>query len=177
MRALVVFESIFGNTEAIARAVADGLGGMLDVDVVEVGHAPKVVDDGYAVLVVGGPTHAFGMSRPQTRLDAARQAGRAVPSTAATMGIREWIELLGQSPGTVAVATFDTRMSRPRLPGSAARAALRRLHRQGWRVVAPPESFWVSGSAGPLVADETARARRWGQQLADAVAADGHPVR
>ncbi len=55
-RALVVFESMFGNTEAIARAVADGLGGGAEVD------------------VVGGPTHAFGMSRPSTRRSAAQQA-------------------------------------------------------------------------------------------------------
>jgi flavorubredoxin len=77
-RALVVFESMFGNTEAIAHAVADGLRSTMDVDVVEVGAAPASPADDVDLLVVGGPTHAFGLTRPSTRQDAARQAGHAV---------------------------------------------------------------------------------------------------
>ncbi|HSL25245.1 MAG TPA: flavodoxin domain-containing protein [Acidimicrobiia bacterium] len=73
MPALVVFESMFGNTEAIAKAVADGLTARMAVDIVEVGVAPAVLSDDVELLVVGGPTHAFGMSRPGTRQKAAEQ--------------------------------------------------------------------------------------------------------
>ena len=75
MRALVVFESMFGNTEKIAAAIGEGLATRMPVDVVEVGIAPLDIDADTVLLVVGGPTHAFGMSRPQTRQDAVKQAG------------------------------------------------------------------------------------------------------
>lgn len=61
MRAFVVYESLFGNTARIAQAVVDGLTEHLDVehhDVAE-GQLPNGVD----LLVMGGPTHAFSMSR------------------------------------------------------------------------------------------------------------------
>ena len=80
MRALVVYESMFGNTQAIADAVADGLAARVRVDAVEVGAAPTVVGDDVVLLVVGGPTHAFGMSRQATRQDAGRQAERGLVS-------------------------------------------------------------------------------------------------
>ena len=74
--ALVVYESMFGNTQTIAVAVADGLSVRMTVDLVEVGAAPSAVAADVDLLVVGGPTHAFGMTRPNTRQDAAKQAGR-----------------------------------------------------------------------------------------------------
>jgi flavodoxin len=67
MRALIVVESWFGNTRAIAGAVAEGLGGFMTVDVTEIGDAPARVAPDVDLVVVGGPTHAFGMSRPSTR--------------------------------------------------------------------------------------------------------------
>ena len=172
MRALVVYESMFGNTRLIAEAVADGLSSTLDVDVVEVGAAPAVLDD-VDLVVVGGPTHAFGLTRQRTRADARRQAeqtGRQVVST--DVGVREWLEDV-QSTGTAAAA-FDTRMSKPRMPGSAARGAAKRLRGRGFRAVAQPETFWVSGTFGPLCEGELGRARRWGEQLAATAAGAGH---
>jgi flavodoxin len=74
MTVLVVFESMFGNTRAIADAVAEGLARHLPVQQVEVGRAPTVIGGEVELLVVGGPTHAFGLSRSGTRLSAAQQA-------------------------------------------------------------------------------------------------------
>ena len=68
MHALVVFESMFGNTAAIARAVGSGLATKLETEVHEVGVAPRVLAESTELLVVGGPTHAFGMSREGTRV-------------------------------------------------------------------------------------------------------------
>ena len=166
--ALVVYESMFGNTQALAVAVADGLSARMTVDLVEVGMAPAAVPADVDLLVLGGPTHAFGMSRPSTRQDAAKQAGRPVVSPG--IGIREWIEGLDSGSLPAPVATFDSRVRRPRLPGSAAHRAAKRLRGLGARMALPPESFWVTGTPGPILDGEEERARQWGLRLAATVA-------
>jgi hypothetical protein len=125
MTALVVFESMFGNTQKIAEAVAEGLARHLRVERMEVGHAPTVFSGDVELVVVGGPTHAFGLSRPGTRQSAAEQAEGRLVST--EMGLREWLGTLQKGSSRIAVATFDTRISKPRLPGSAAVAAEERV--------------------------------------------------
>jgi hypothetical protein len=162
MRALVIFESMFGNTQVIASSIAEGLAPHMQVDLVEVGAAPTEIDGDVGLLVVGGPTHAFGMSRPGTRQSAAQQSERGVVS--ARIGLREWLGGLSEIPGRVAVATFDTRIAKPRLPGSAAAAAEKRLRRLGFRFI-PSKSFYVEGTTGSLVDGEPERARRWGTSL------------
>ena len=163
MRALVVYESMFGCTQAIATAVAESLSASgAQVELVEVGQAPTDLA-GVDLLVLGGPTHAFGMSRPGTRADAARQADGPVVS--ARIGMREWLEGLARPEATVRAAVFDTRVRPPRVPGSAARAADRRLRALGLLIVAQAESFWVSGTRGPLHDGEVERARAWAAGL------------
>jgi len=159
--ALVVFESMFGNTEVVAAQIAAGLAEMLDdVKVVRAGPGVEVGDD-VVLLVVGGPTHAFGLSRASTR-DSAGQQG-APADVARAEGLREWLAELPLT--TCRVAAFDTRIHKPGVPGSAARGAERRLGKAGGRVVSPATSFWVSGMRGPLVAGEDERARSWGRLL------------
>jgi hypothetical protein len=161
MRALVVYESMFGNTETVARAVAEGLSSALVTEVVEVSKAPRLV--GGDLLVVGGPTHALGMSRPKTRADALTQSGGTLASPGD--GIREWLGAL--APGYGKAAAFDTKVAHPRVPGSAAHAAARRLHRLGFTLVGKPHTFYVGGTKGPLADGETDRARAWGRGLAE----------
>jgi len=172
MHALVVFESMFGNTQVIAQAVAEGLWleGM-SVDIQEVGAAPTVIGDGVDLLVVGGPTHAFGLSRQSTRRSAAEQAEQGVVS--AGIGLREWLGTVRGSSASVAAAAVDTRVKKPRLPGSAARAAEKRLRRLGFRILAPATSFYVAGTPGPLLDGEPQRARGWGEMLGSRVTAVG----
>jgi hypothetical protein len=163
VRALIVYESMFGNTEAIARAVAEGIGVHAGVTVVQVGAAPVIVGPDIGLLVVGGPTHAFGLSRAGTRASAVQQG--AAPVTPADRGLREWLDSVAVlGTGTLAAA-FDTRVLRTHLPGSAARAALRRLRRLGPVPIAGATSFAVDGTAGPLADGELARARAWGEAL------------
>jgi flavodoxin len=161
-RALVLFESMFGNTQQIAEAVKEGLSTFVPTDIHEVGTAPDVIPDGVGLIIVGSPTHAFGMSRPKTRQDATRQAGGRVVSGG--NGLREWLTTL-RAPGSLWAATFDTRIDKPRMPGSAARGAEKRLRKLGFQIASPSESFYVTGTAGPLVDGETDRARRWGEEL------------
>jgi hypothetical protein len=164
MRALIVYESMFGNTRAIADAVAEGLTsrGVL-TDTVEVSCAPAEIPDDIGLLVVGAPTHTFGLPRPRPRTDAARPAGVHTLVAGAT-GVREWVEDLRLGKGQPA-ATFDTKVDRPRLPGSAARAAERRLRDRGASVIGAA-TFQVSGAEGSLVTGELARARAWAGGLA-----------
>ena len=138
MRALVVYESMYGNTRDVADAVAGGLvDAGYEVRASEVSAAPTTASDltTFALVVAGGPTHAFSMSRASTREDAATKGHGPLVSTG--IGLREWIGSLETTPG-VAVATFDTRVRHPRVPGSAARSARKHLRQQGFRAVDPP---------------------------------------
>jgi hypothetical protein len=167
MRAVVVYESIFGNTERVARAIAEGLRTRGDVEVLGVDQAPERLD-GVDLLVVGGPTHAWGMSRPQTRADARQKHARAAgDAPAGGRGLREWLAGLETRDG--AAAAFDTAVHTSWFPtGSAARAAVRPLEERGWGLVAPPEQFRVLDTEGPLLEGEVERARAWGVSLAEA---------
>ena len=163
MRALVVDESMFGNTEAVAKAIVAGLADNgVDVELSPVRDATTDVH-GFDLVVVGAPTHAMSLSRTSTRQDAIRKG--ADDAAASGIGVREWIEALSPTPG-VAVATFDTRVRHPRIPGSAARAARKRLRAKGFRAADPAATFWVEDTDGPLLDGELERARDWASDLA-----------
>lgn len=169
MKALVIYESMFGNTQRIAAAIAEGLREYADTELVEVSEAPTAVPPYIDLLVLGGPTHTFTMSRPETRAQAAEMIEHELVSTGS--GLREWIEGLEEVPPRVKVATFDTRLAHPRwFWGSAARAAERRLRKLGFTLADRAQSFYVHGPGGPpedaLADGEIARARHWGTILA-----------
>src|SRR6476646_5428459 len=106
-RALVVYESMFGNTEAVAHALAQGLGLRMLVAVVPVTQAPAKVDCGVELLVVGGPTHAFGLSRASTRRSARERGARpAGGQEAERRGLREWLAQLEPAHGRRRAVTF-----------------------------------------------------------------------
>lgn len=166
MRALIVYESMFGNTEAVADAVRAGVEPVMPVDLVQVGDAPGIGALEVDLLVVGAPTHAFSLSRESTRADAAqRRGGTTVTGTA---GLREWLDA-GTAPAGLPAAAFDTHVKTPKLPGRASKAAEKRLRHAGATMVAPAESFYVDGYEGPVLDGELERARAWGESLATQV--------
>jgi len=170
VRALVIYESMFGNTEAIARAVAEGIAHHLEVDALEVASAPGTIPPDVVLLAVGGPTHAHGMTTPKTRADAGRRMDRVVSRGD---GVREWVGTV-EANGPFVAAAFDTRIKGPALLwGSAARELSRELVRAGFRLALPPRSFLVEGPMGPLtdrlVEGELDRARDWGRELAASI--------
>ena len=167
MRCLVVYESIYGNTQDVALAIADGAASALPTDAVEVGDAPTTVADDVTLLIVGGPTHAFSMSRPGTREDATTKHadGFSGDFVSTSGGIREWLAVMS-APPTTQYATFDTRIAKPHLPGSAAVKAAKVLRKKRLSAAADPESFWVDGTTGPLVDGDLERARAWGAKIA-----------
>lgn len=160
MRALVVVESMWGNTRAVAEAVASGLGE--EVSVVDVDQAPAQLPPEVALVVVGGPTHAFSMSRSTTRHDAVERGARAANEA---QGIREWLQQMPPSD-RIDVATFDTRVAKvKRLPGSAAKSAAKEVRRHHLGRLIDTESFYVDDMQGPLLEGELDRAKDWGTHL------------
>lgn len=161
MSTLVVYESMYGNTRQLAEAIAGELTGARAVPVWGMSGADVAAAD---TVIIGGPTHAFGMSRPATRVQAdvaaRRTAGLICEAPVDADGLREWLahaDLTGKR-----VAVFDTRVRTP-LP-HAARQILRAARRAGGDLVAPAESFLVS-KANVLHSAELDRARRWAQSL------------
>jgi hypothetical protein len=169
MRALVVYESMFGNTKQVAFAIAKGLGARVPVEVTEVAHAPETLRDDVDLVVVGGPTHAFGLSSPRTRRAAAGQS--AGPLVSQGKGVREWVSCLHVHRDHTVVATFDTHIDKEWFPGSAAKRLDTTLHAMGMRRLAAPTSFYVHDSAGPLVDGELERAEMLGRRLGEELVA------
>jgi flavodoxin len=164
LRAQVVYESMFGNTEWVARAVAEGLRlEAFDTTVVNVGEAPHT--DEYDLLVVGGPTHAFSLSRASTRQDAVKQGA---PAEAATTGLREWIAALAKpTDAGRLVAAFDTRVRKVKhLPAAASRKAAHLMAKKGYELVVPPHGFLVEDVSGPLADGQLEEATAWGRKIA-----------
>lgn len=168
-RALVVYESVFGDARAIAHAIADGLSSRLPTDVVDAGEAPADVGPDVDLLVVGGPNHGFSMPRPSTREGAVTQYGARITDT--SRGLHEWLDAV--RIGDVAVtraAAFDTRSDHPKLLvklDHAARTEEKLLRAHGLQILAPAEHFYVTDAQGPLADGEEDRARQWGAALGE----------
>jgi hypothetical protein len=178
MRVVVVFESMYGNTHAVADEIATGLAGLGEVVVGSTDQIPPSTFHGN-LLVVGGPTHVHGMSSNSSR-HAAAEAADADPEldldeNANAPGLRSWLKQLPDGKD-IAAAAYDTRIDQPTLiTGSAAKGIAKRLRRHGYALAGDPMSFLVADSGGPLVAGELERARAWGEHLATRLAA-GAPV-
>ena len=166
MGALIVYESMFGSTRRIAHAIASGLRPALSVDVAGVDEVPGelgTVSPDVSLLIVGAPTHLFGLSTSKSRLAAGKRA--AQPMAMADLGLRDWLDALPQTTRPRDVLAFDTRLRVRGVPGSAAKAAAKRMRKRGYRLLWPPQSFFVADLTGTLVEGEEQRARMWGRWL------------
>jgi hypothetical protein len=174
MRALVIYESMYGNTHAIAGAIARGLEPGNEVTVVPVAEATQELLDGADLIVAGGPTHVHGMSRPSTRKSAVDQARKhdgqpALDADAEGPGLRDWFGSLGRT--SAMAAAFDTRLAgSAAFTGRAAKGIAKLLERHGFTLIAEAESFLVT-SNNKLRPGEEDRARKWGEALAAKVPA------
>ena len=154
MKALVVYDSVFGNTEKIARAIGAALGSPEDAAVARVGEVSMEQLNGLRVLVVGSPTRAFNPTKDLTAF-LKRLPSRALDG--------------------VAVAGFDTRMNVDQAPGFlkfmvglfgyAAEPIAKRLQKAGGEEAAAPAGFIVTDTEGPLKDGELERAADWARQI------------
>ena len=166
MKVTIVYETVFGTTRALARALADGVQQAdphAEVCVLSVDEAGPDRLAGVGLLLVGGPTHAFGMSRPGTRRSGREGADADSAGTATLTGVREWLQRLGPAAPDARAAAFSTKLP-SRFAGNAAVGIARRLRHLGYDVVGH-EGFTVGGSTGPLSAGEQDRARTWAARL------------
>jgi len=166
MKALVIYESMFGDNAQVAGAIAEGLdAGGVAAQTVEVGVAPTSIAD-VDLLVVGAPNHAWSLPRASTRADAATKTD--VPVISDTIGVREWLDA-ATLPAGLSTAAYDTRGSRPKAVVAldhASSSIEKGLKRLGGRRLAGAENFRVVDMKGPLEDGEVERAREWGLSLA-----------
>jgi hypothetical protein len=165
MRALIVYESMFGNNRTVAEALAQSLASEAEVEILEVGAAPTELPADLDLLVVGGPNHAFGMSRPSTREQASKETES--PLVSGGIGLREWLDALPHADRQIPFAAFDSRVDKKaiRMVDRTAGMIAKRLRKHGLRPLTDAESFYVEDMTGPLVAGEVERARSWGREL------------
>ena len=155
MKVLIIYDSVFGNTEQIAQAIGNSLSSKENVETLRVSEVKPEQLIGLELLIVGSPTRAF---RP----------------TKAIMGFLNKIPLNGLKG--VKVAAFDTRISTVdvnsrflnvlvKLFGYAAKPIAYKLEKKGGSLVIPPEGFLVKASEGPLKDGELERAADWAKLI------------
>lgn len=171
MRAVVVYESMYGNTHEVAERIAAGLRATeWAAQAMPVGRVDAAALAGIDLVVVGGPTHVHGMTSEHSRESARHQAeregsGLVLDPDAAGPGLREWFEGIAIPPG-VAAAAFDTRITGPAvLTGRASKGIAKHLRHHGARLAVHEESFLVDRD-GHLCEGEADRAQTWGGALA-----------
>ena len=144
MKTLLVYDSTYGNTEEIARAIGEAITG--EVKVLRVGEADP--SETFDLLIVGSPTHG---GRP----------------TRAIQNFTKRIPALNNIP----TAAFDTRFSTKLVGifGYAAGGIANTLKGKGGNLVIPPEGFFVKGMKGPLKEGEPERAAGWAEEIAKSI--------
>jgi flavodoxin len=155
VKAMVIYDTVFGNTEKIAQAMGQALEALGQVDVRRVGDVPASQVIGLDLLLVGSPTRGF----------------RPTPATTA------WLKSLAAgSLGGIRVGAFDTRIPMAKAPGFlrvmvrifgyAAEPIANLLTAAGGTLAAAPEGFMVLASEGPLQDGELERAAKWAEGMA-----------
>jgi len=172
MKALVVYESMYGNTAQVGEAIAGSLRAHgLAVDAGSISRIDAEATAGVHLLVVGGPTHAHGMSWTNTRKTAIEDAKNTFPDPTTEPGLRGWMNDLPAGAGRQAAA-FDTRFDKPvAITGSAAKGIARKLAHHGFVLEVEPESFFVTGE-NRLEEGQIERATDWAARLAERATAD-----
>lgn len=174
MTMLVVFESMFGNTEAVARAIGDGLGE--DAVVAATDDATPAMVASATLIVAGCPVHNWGLPSQKSHATAERlgDTDSIPPASSDTMPMRDWLAAVPAGAGRV--AAFDTRYA-SRFAGSASKEILKELVATGREPADEPQAFHVHQSPqgaerGSMLKDgELERARQWGLALAASEAA------
>jgi len=150
MKTLVLYDSVFGNTEKVALALAEVFAEQGPCEAVRAADFAPSRLAGVGRLAVGSPTRAF---RPTPALVAQLDAlppGALAGIDVLAFDTRAWIE---KAPGILRFFAG--------LFGYAADPIAKRLLKKGGRLVLPPAGFVVADSEGPLLEGELARAAAW----------------
>jgi flavodoxin len=167
MKSIVVYESYWGNTAAVARAIAEGIGP--DARAMSTSEAKGEALAGVGLIVAGSPIIAFQLPTEKTRSDMAKRPDKKAPSPPdlSHPSMRAWLEGLSQGSGGARAAAFETGFKLS--PGGAAGKILKMLEERGYQPAAKKQRFLVKTSYGPMKEGELDRAKAWGEELAKAV--------
>ena len=167
MKAVVVYESLWGNTAAIARAIAEGIGPAAQVLATDEATADVIADAD--LIVAGAPVLGFSLPSDTIRNSIATgEKGAPTRPDLSHPSMRSW--LVSLPPGHGGSAVFETRFRWS--PGGATGAIGAGLKRAGYRPVTKAQKFLVTGKYGPLADGELERARHWGESLARSLGAE-----
>jgi len=146
MKTLVVYDSVYGNTEKIAKAIGDAITG--EVEVLRVGDVNSSELKTFDLLIVGCPTHGGRPTQPM------QDFLKGVPEPA----------LKGSN-----IAAFDTRLPTRwvRIFGYAAGRIAGSLKKKGGTLIGSPEGFFVEGTEGPLKEGELERVAGWAKEIVE----------
>jgi len=168
MNALIVYESMFGNTRKLAEAIAEELQAAgVHATIMTAHKAPPDLSD-YRLVIVGAPTHAHSLPRPKSRTEATEWAADptkklTLEPAATERGVREWLEGV-TLVGSPRFAAFSTRADIPRIFAGDACAAIAKGLRRHLADVDAHADFLV-GLDNHLVDGEEDRAREWAGSL------------
>jgi len=148
MKALVVYDSVYGNTEKVARAIADAITPSGEVKIVRAGETNASELASLDLLIIGSPVHG----------------GRPTPA------VQDFLNKMApQSLKGIKVAVFDTRATSKfaKIFGNAAGRIAGQLTKKGGVLIVPPEGFFVTGTKGPLKEGELERAANWAKGISE----------
>jgi flavodoxin I len=143
MKTLVIYDSQYGNTEQVAKAMAEALG--KEAKAVKVGQVKAADMKGYAYVIIGSPT----------------QGGRATPATMTFLNSLTTDDLAGKR-----FAAFDTRLKGfTKIFGYAAPRIEAVIKEKRGNCTAQPQGFIVAKAKGPLAEGELERAATWAKAI------------
>jgi flavodoxin len=157
MKTLIVYDSVFGNTEKIAQAIGRSLDLGGDVETRRVGEVKPGGLGGTNLLIVGSPTRAFRPTKAITAFLHRIPRGNLAGVRTAVFDTRIDVKEVHSAVLTFFASIF----------GFAAEAIAKRIGKKGGTPAAPPEGFIVTGSQGPLREGELDRAAQWAKRLAN----------
>jgi flavodoxin len=149
MKTLVIYDTMYGNTEIIADAIADAITG--DTKVIKASEAKPSDMNDIDLLIIGSPTQGGRQTKPvQGFLD----------------------EISGNIKKDVKIAVFDTRVPAKwvKVFGYAAGKLEDFFKKEGVELIIPTEAFMVESAKGPLKEGELERAKAWGKKICEAIA-------
>jgi hypothetical protein len=161
MKAIVVYESLWGNTAAVARAIAEGIGP--EARALSTAEATAAEIAGADLIVAGAPVHAFSLPTEGSRKNAG--GGKAPAPDLSHPPMRAWLAGLGAGQGRY--AAFETAFKWS--PSGVPKAISKALEGAGYSRAAKPRRFLITGGSGPLRDGELEKAKAWGAELAQAV--------
>ena len=158
MHAIVVYESVWGNTAAIADAIAEGL----ETTAFATDQVPRAELAAADLIVAGSPVFAFGLPSDGIRRQILKTESDApVPPDLSHPSLRSWLDGIPRGRGRS--AAFETRIWWS--PRGATGTIQKRLSGLGYPPIADAEKFVVRDKYGPLRDGELERARQWGRSL------------